>query len=324
MLLPSNECSKSRGVNMDAMRILILGSSGYLGGRLMSAFRGRDIDTVGADLSLQTGSVDRAVDIRFPAQTLALIHSVNPSVVISLPYLGTKDSDTAPQAALDTNVAGVNGVFEAASQLKVPRVIYASSNVVCGDQTDFGSRDVDEDAPTRPRSLYAWMKVLNEAMADHYNGAGQTRLIGVRLSSLHGRGKGGIFNPVDLVADAAAGAGHVTLPWSRRHEFSFLHVDDAAQVFVELALSSNPRWTLYHSPGERVNMEMLAKVAAQICPLEIDFEEPGRQLAHISRIGHRRFSDEFAFRPRALSEWIKLEIERRVAASGTAGNHSAA
>src|SRR5487761_1218178 len=293
---------------MAARKVLVIGSGGYVGRRLMPALRSRGLEAIGADLSLGSAVTDEVVDIRFPAQSMALIHRVEPQAVICLSYLLTAATAVSAQAALDTNIIGFNGVLEASAVLGVPHVIYASTNAVYGDQSDFGDEDVAEEAPTRPRSLYGHMKRFNEAMAEHYNRSSPTRFVGLRLASLHGRGKTGIFNPFDLVVDAQRHRADLTLPWSAEHEFSFLHVDDAAGVFAVLAEAESSDWTLYNSPGERLTMGALAALIGPEAGLSVDVETPGRLLAHVMRMNFDRLSTEFPISVHSASDWLKLEL----------------
>jgi nucleoside-diphosphate-sugar epimerase len=276
----------------------------------MEQLRKRDVEAIGADLYLEPEFVDAVVDLRFPNQILSVLSKVKPDVVINLGYLLTRELHADVQNAVHTNVLGVNGVFDAPATLGIPRVIFASSNPVFGDQSDFGEEEITEESPRHPRVLYALMKQFNEDMAAFYNRTSETTIVTVILSSLHGRGKGGIFNPLDMLIEAAGATNRFTLPWSAMHEFSFLHVDDSANIFVELALAPELRWTVYNSGGECMTMQRLAHLAAPLCGLEIDFEEPGWQLAHCSRLNWDRLRTELPVTRRSPQEWLRFELER--------------
>lgn len=295
---------------MSGQRVLILGAGGYLGRRVMDHLRALGVAPVGADIVPVPGYAEHLHDMRFPEQSFALFHKVKPDVVISLAYLLTAASISGPHNAVHTNILGINGVFDACAAMGIPRVLFASSNVAYGDQTDLGSAEANEDSPRRPRSLYSWMKVFNEVMSEHYNATSATRIISLRLSSLHGRGKTGIFNPFDMVMGAVGGE-RFTLPWSRSHEFSFLHVEDAAEMFARLALAPTIERTAYDSGGDRTTMEMLAEIAGPLCGLQIGFEEPGRQIDHLSRISGARLAEEFKIPRRPLAHWVKVELADR-------------
>jgi nucleoside-diphosphate-sugar epimerase len=293
---------------MSPRSVLVIGSGGYLGQPVMAQLRARGVNAIGADLRRIPSFAEHALDLRFPEQTMSLVARLRPDVVVLLAYLLTADSMADPQNAIRTNIVGVNGVFDACATLGIPRVVFASSNSVYGDQSDFGDKEAFESDRQVPRTFYGLMKHFNEFMAQQYNAAGKTRIISVRLASLHGRGKGGIFNPVDLLIEASGHTDRVTLPWSATHEFAFLHVDDAAAIFVALALAEQPMWTEYNSGGEHLTMQRLAEAAGPLCGLRIDFEEPGRQLEHLGRISGARLDKEFAVDRHSVRYWIETEL----------------
>lgn len=295
---------------MQPLTVLVLGSSGYLGRQVIKQLRGRGVTAVGADVRLVPGLAEHVFDMRFPYQTLSLLSEIRPDVVVSLGYLLTLDIRANLHNSLHANVLGVNGIFDAAMKLGVSRVLFASSNPVYGEQSDFGDAEIREDSPRHPRVPYALMKQFNEDIAGIYNESGNTQIVSVILSSLHGRDKGGIFNPLDLMIAAAGTTAEVTLPWSAAHEFSFLHVDDAAAIFVELALAPRLEWTTYNSGGDAMTMRRLADLAGPRCGLRVSFEEPGRQLAHCSRLNSERLESELRFARKSPEHWIAFELER--------------
>jgi nucleoside-diphosphate-sugar epimerase len=300
------------------MKVAVVGAGGYVGRRVMTELRGRDLDPIGIDVAAVGDFVQETLDLSAPDDTFALLHRLGPDVVIELAYLLTSASMAAPQRAVRVNVLGVNGLFDASTRLGVNRVIFASSNAVYGDQSDYGEGYVDEAALPRPRTLYGHMKQFNESMAQHYDRVSDTRFASLRLSSLHGRGKGGLFAPVDMVVRGAKEGQPVTLPWSKGHEFSFLHVDDAARAFAELAVGPEPQHTAYDSGGERLTMGELAEIAAPICGIEIGFDEPGLHIDHVSRMKGERLANEYGFERRSAASWLEEETNA-LAASQTVG-----
>jgi UDP-glucose 4-epimerase len=160
--------------------VLVFGSGGYMGRRVVSALRRRGATVVGADLFVRPGSGDVAVDIRFADQTMALINHVRPAVVICLSYLLTP-SEANLKVAVDTNISGITGLFEACVALKVPRVLYASTSAVYGGKRIHGDADVAEAAVKSPNHIYGWMKLFNDVTAQHYNKTSDTQFIGIRI-----------------------------------------------------------------------------------------------------------------------------------------------
>lgn len=293
------------------MRVLVIGAGGYVGRRLIEMLRDQPVDVVGADVMPVPGFADRVVDLRFPDQTFSLLHRERPDVVVNLAYLLMEASAGNPQNAVHINVVGIDGLFDAAVKLGIPRVLYASSGAVYGDQKDHGTTEVTEDTPPHPRTLYGWMKHFNDVMAAQYNAIGSSRLIGVRISSLHGRGKRGTFTPLDMIVDAVGVRSTLTLPWSAEHETSFIHVDDVCDVLIKLARAESPRWTVYNTGGDFLTMGELADFATQVTGIKVGCSSPGLELLHVSRASYERFRAEFPTKRRSPREWLELEVRAK-------------
>jgi nucleoside-diphosphate-sugar epimerase len=293
------------------MKVLVVGAGGYVGRRLIEMLREHPVEVVGADVIPVPGFANRVVDLRFPDQTFSLLHRERPDVVVNLAYMLMEASAGNPQNAVHLNIVGIDGLFDAAVKLEIPRVVYASSGAVYGDQKDHGTSEVTEETPPHPRTLYGWMKHFNDIMAAQYNAIGVSRLISVRISSLHGRGKRGTFTPMDMIVDAVGVQDSLSLPWSAEHETSFIHVDDVCDVFIKLTLAGSPRWTIYNTGGDFLTMGELARFATQITGIKVGCSSPGRELLHVSRASYERFRTEFPTKRRSPREWLELEFRER-------------
>jgi nucleoside-diphosphate-sugar epimerase len=290
-------------------RVLVVGSAGYVGRRLMLALARRpDVQSVGADIRTGPGFADLRVDLAFPAQSYAAVLAAKPDVVINLAYLLAASCEADPQRAVETNTAGVNGLFEACHRLGVPRVVYASSGSVYGDQSIYGDRDVGEEEPLPPpRTLYQLMKQFNEVMAAHYNKRSTTRFIGLRLSSPHGRGK--TADPFDaLVRAAASGERSVALPFPSQRPLAFNYVDDSAELCVKVALAPSLRWDLYNQGGEPLTMQKLAQIATDQAGVRATFDENATKGTFMERISSKRLEDELGLTRRPAAEWFAQEL----------------
>jgi UDP-glucose 4-epimerase len=291
-------------------RVLVIGSAGYVGRRLMLALARRpEVRAVGADIRTGPGLAEIRLDLAFPAQSYAAVLAAKPDVVINLAYLLAASCEADPQRAVETNTAGVNGLFEACHRLGIPRVVYASSGSVYGDQSIYGDRDVTEEEPLPPpRTLYQLMKQFNEFMARHYNKTGTTRFIGLRLSSPHGRGKGS-HDPFDaLVRAAANGERTVALPYPSRRPLAFNYVDDSAELCAQVALAPSLRWELYNQGGEPLTMGKLAQIATDQAGVRATFDESATAGTFMERISSKRLEQELGLTRRPAAEWFAREL----------------
>jgi nucleoside-diphosphate-sugar epimerase len=304
----------------DPTRILVVGAAGYVGRRLMAVLARRaGVAATGADIRVIPGTADHRLDLAFPAQSFAVVHATRPDVVVNLAYLLSESIEADPQRGIETNIAGVNGLFEACVRLGVPRVLYASSGSVYGEQSIYGDREVDETEPLPPpRSLYQLMKQFNERMAEHYNATSKTRFVALRISSPHGRGKPG-FNPFDrMVRAVVEGATSLTLPWPAARDVSFNHVDDVAEVLATMATAA-PTHPTYNLGGEAVTIAEMTERLATPHGVRVTFT-PGKLVPTMGRISSARLATEFAVRRTAMTEWFDREIaEARAASAGVSG-----
>jgi UDP-glucuronate 4-epimerase len=98
---------------------------------------------------------------------------------------GVRYSLSNPTAYGDANYIGTLNVFEAARQFSLPRVIYASSSSVYGDNE---KQPFSESDPVdRPSSLYAATKRANELLAYSYNRMFGTDMVGLRFFTVYGQ-----------------------------------------------------------------------------------------------------------------------------------------
>jgi nucleoside-diphosphate-sugar epimerase len=275
------------------------------------------MEVVGADISIIPGLVERAVDIRLPEQSFALLHREAPDVVIDLAYMLMAASSAGPHPAVHLNILGTNGVFDASATLGIARVIYASSAAVYGDQKGHGTKTLDEESAAVPVTVYGHMKRFNEVMAEHYNSKSSTRFVSLRISDLHGRGKTGSFAPMDMIVRAVGEAESVALPWTADHETSFIHVDDAAESIAQLAIAKAPAHTIYNTGGKCLSMAQLAALGKEVAGIDVSCSPPpGAQLLHVSRVSGSRLLDEFPVQRRSPAEWMALEVAEKRSMTG--------
>src|SRR5882757_10394353 len=287
------------------MKVVVVGGAGYLGRPLVRLLRGH-ADTVSAS-QRQGEGVDEQIDIRRPAEIYRLLSRVRPDVVVVTAYLLEQATSADPVRAVETNILGMTNVFQAAADLGLRRVVFASSGAVHGSSEDFQTKALDELAPCWPTTLYGKMKVFNESIAEHYNAHFGTDIVSYRISGPYGRSKpyerfGGEI-PYDTVVAAARDKDRIVLPWSADAQFRFIHVEDAAASFLPLILAPTLKHSVYNAPGFTVSVRQLAEAAKAIGKLECEFTEPGRPLKFV-RWDATRYEEEFDFRPLPMADWV--------------------
>lgn len=97
---------------------------------------------------------------------------------------GVRYSLENPRAYINSNIVGHFNVLEICRQLKVTRLIYASSSSVYGMSDKF-PLSID-DKVDKPVSLYAATKKSDEIMSESYNNLYKIPMIGLRFFTVYG------------------------------------------------------------------------------------------------------------------------------------------
>jgi GDP-mannose 4,6-dehydratase len=152
----------------NGLKVLITGSSGFIGSKLMDTLAARGEEVVGLERYV-TGRIGaphahRAVfcDITEPFQVRRLLKAEQPDIVIHLAAISPVSySYDHPQYVSEVNYLGTVNLAEAAMR-EVPSLksfLFASTSEVYGNN---GLHVQSEDSPQRPASPYAVSKVAAE------------------------------------------------------------------------------------------------------------------------------------------------------------------
>jgi nucleoside-diphosphate-sugar epimerase len=174
------------------MRILITGINGLIGTILHKAFRDSH-EVYGLD---QQGPFsDRVVsaDIAEYKKLSEVLQRFRPLDAI-IHMAGDPSVNATWESVLHANIIGTRNIFEAARELEVPRVIFASSNHATGAYHGFepGSYTftqpdppmVSPQDPVRPDSEYGVSKVFGEAIARYYSDRWGIKAICLRIGAV--------------------------------------------------------------------------------------------------------------------------------------------
>ena len=233
------------------MKVLIIGAS-LVGSQVARLLVEHGKRPVLFDKAHQHSALSDIVDIRDvdievgdilrPFELVSVIQRYQISDIVHLaanPLL-TKGAQLQPYAAIELNVMGTSNILEAARNMKLRRVVMASSSAVI-ESLDGGEDDTDsggEELFPRPMTFYGATKQAAENLGLNYARQFELDFIGLRFASVAGpwRGTGGgvpsgIFK--DALCSAIVGK-KVILP---ARPLDWLYVKDAAKATC-LALES--------------------------------------------------------------------------------------
>lgn len=204
-------------------RVLITGSRGLVGTKLVGALAAAGWETVMMDLR---GAGAERGDVRDRWRVAAAVDGCEGIVhLAAMSRVAWTERDPAGCDA--TNVGGVKNVVDAAAaQGRPPWLVFASSREVYGEPRP-GDAPVGEDAPLRPINVYGRAKVVGEEIVVAARARGVRSAV-VRLSNVYG----GLDDHHDRVVPAfvrAALTGAVLRVEGAERGFDFTHIDDVTR-----------------------------------------------------------------------------------------------
>jgi len=171
---------------------LVTGGAGFIGSHIVRKLlqRGdhvRVLDNFSTGKRENLAEVESSIeiieaDLRDPEQVAKAVDGVeiifHQAAFVSVPL-----SVENPQACFDTNVHGVEILFQAAQRAGVRRVVTASSAAVYGESQDYPLRETGE---TMSLSPYAASKRVNEIYADLYTRTTEMGVTALRYFNVYG------------------------------------------------------------------------------------------------------------------------------------------
>jgi nucleoside-diphosphate-sugar epimerase len=173
--------------------IVVTGGSGKAGRACIQDLLAHHYDVASVDLIRPTDSnlPFSRVDLTDFGQTVAALSNIDERVrnVTGVVHLAALPAPgLAPNAVtFTTNTISTYNVFEAARQLGIKNVVWASSETVLGlpFETPPPYVPVDEEYPGRPESAYSLSKLVGEEMAKQFcRWDPELKIIGLRFSNI--------------------------------------------------------------------------------------------------------------------------------------------
>ena len=261
------------------MKVLVTGSSGYVGSVLGPVFEEHGHEVVGLDTGYYDGC-DFGVYHPERRRLAVDVRDVEPGhlegfdAVVHLAALSNDPlGDLSPELTHEINHQGTVRVARAAKSAGVPRFVFASSCSM------YGASDADallaEDAPLRPITAYAESKVRSEEALRELDGDGLST-VSMRNATVYG------VSPrlrLDIVLNNLAAWSHVTgrirllsdgMSWR-----PLLHVRDLAKVAVRMVeapadLVGGKSFNI-GSDAQNYLVRDLAEILAGVTGCEVEF-----------------------------------------------------
>jgi nucleoside-diphosphate-sugar epimerase len=293
---------------------MVVGSSGYIGRRVVKSLASQQAGVVGFDLAPPpaqwvTPGVSyvqgNMVNLEEVVSTV-LDHGVQRILALGYymtPLLSPECRDLLNAARV--NIIGVTNIFEAARLARLQRVIFASTVGIFGYQDAYGPELIDEQTePRAPKSLYGLMKLVNNSLADRYSKAFGIQMIKVHSAAVIGPGNTAFSHRmIQLPALGEPGFAN----WPSSGPRNIVGVVDIARLYTKMVLAGKVRHDAYMGTGPSPTGRELASMVKKHLPgAEINFDESARIPAW--NFDNSRAVKEFDWQIRSVEEMVLDEI----------------
>ena len=286
------------------MSIMVTGGAGFIGNRIILKLIERNEDVVCFDMAPPRANLQPYLDrIKFYRGDItqlphlleaANLHQVHK--IIHMAALLPPDTEERVHFGMLVNIQGTNNVFEAARWSGVERVVYASSIAVYGVQETFGDRPVTEDDLSDPTNVYGMTKAANDFAAKKYTERYGLDLRGIRICTVFGHGRvTGMTGMIGgLLASLPAIGQPVSMPFHQDEPSPMIHAEDAAEIFVRAALSTQLNHPIYISGGHLATIKEMADVVHSFIP-DAQITPGDQAVPHIYRVDNSRMLADIGY-----------------------------
>jgi UDP-glucose 4-epimerase len=297
---------------------LVTGGAGFIGSHLVDALLAERHEVVVLDnfvsgkrdnlpsgnrgLTLVEGDVRSIADLDL-GQVDGIVHLAA--------LISGYDSLSAPDDYFEVNVGGLMRLIEFAGERKVPRIVFASSSTVYGNQEGLA---LTEETPPQPLTVYALTKLTGERLLDLYARLHGFTHCSLRLFNVYGPRQAPdhpYANVTCKFSHAAANGLPVDLFGDGEQSRDFVYVADVVRAFM--AVLEGSQQAIYNvGTGQTARIKDLIAELGQIGgrPLEVRRQAPWPNDIRSIEADASRFASEFGFRPEvALSDGLARTVD---------------
>ncbi|MDB5862410.1 MAG: NAD-dependent epimerase/dehydratase [Betaproteobacteria bacterium] len=249
-------------------RVLVTGSSGFIGAAALASITAEGWHAVGFDLSPPATVAAGAVLVRGDFNDLHQVyqtlheHEID-SIVHCGGVSGPMLSRDAPFRVFEANVVGTANLLEAARLLRLRRFVFLSSAHAYGDTPP---PPVPEDAPFHANDMYGATKASGDLLLRAYRAQYGLDAVALRISTAYGPGRRTRSAILTMIEDALAGK-PTAFDYGDGYGRSYLYIRDAASAVVGALKAASFTQHAYNIAGaEFESMARIAEVVRKILP----------------------------------------------------------
>ena len=286
------------------MTVMVTGGTGFIGNRIIRKLVERGQGVLCFDLAPPRANLQPLLDrismyrgdVTRMDHLLEAINRHNVDRIIHMAALLPPDTEDRPATGMAVNIDGTNNVFEAARWGNIQRVVYASSIAVYGVQDTFGDRPLTEDDLAAPINVYGMTKAVNDFAAARYRTLHGLDIRGVRICTVFGHGRvtgmtgmiGGLMMSLPAIGQA------VEMDFDPQEASPMIHTEDAAEIFVRVALADNLSHHTYISGGELATIADVADIVRSYIP-DASIRTGDRPVPHVYLVDNSRMMADLGY-----------------------------
>lgn len=275
------------------MKVLITGSSGFIGSQLVAECLKRGFGVWGIDLVAKPGVHFYQADIRSRN-----IHKIIPDNLDVIVHLAALSNDGLCRGrgyeCFDTNVLGTLNMMEAAQKCGVKQFIFASSEWVYGDRD--GEQLKDENTPINAGALdseYAFSKFISEVNLRHKYLSGFCSTTILRFGIIYGLRKSG--SAVETIFAGVKTQDRVEVN-SLRTARRFVHIFDIIEGIIKsIGLSG---FNIIGLEGDQfITLKDIIEAAQKVTGRKVGIVESQPELFSIRNVSNNKAKSLLGWRP---------------------------
>jgi len=261
-------------------KILITGTSGFIGYHVASYFLNKDYIVYGVDnhnnyydikLKIKRCNLLKKYkkfffikdDIQNKSFS-SLLGKIKPNVIIHLAaQAGVRFSYNYIFSYIDYNITGFLNLLESMKKYKLNNLIYASSSSIYGNVKKY---PIKENFEFNPENFYGLTKVFNEKLVDVYLKNYQINSVGLRMFTVYGElGRPDMFIP--KIINNLKTRKFIQLYNNGNHYRDFTYVGDVSKIIFKLSnanfLKNKKNLILNICSGKSISIIKIIKLISQ-------------------------------------------------------------
>ncbi len=305
------------------MKFLVTGGAGFIGSHLVEALllQGHQVkvfDNFSAGKAsnlapLKSASLEIIIGDIADEKLLQLAAAGVDGIFHLAAVVSVQLSIERPTECSRTNALGTMNVFEAARKAKIPRVVYASSAAIYGDNTNLPLSEVETPAPLSPYGMDKWYGENIARLYSHLHGVTSA---GLRFFNVYGPRqdpKSPYSGVISIFLEAARQGKELTIFGDGEQSRDFIYVKDVVAAMLLAMNSADKNADIFNvASGTELTLNQLVETIGLSLPKAIQkkhqLPRAGDIIKSVADVSHIR--TVLGYRARhGLTDGIKLTFD---------------